>query len=221
MTGRHVKASEALRQALADHPAERLTVGEIVGLLGERAFGLVLLLFALPNCVPAPPGLGSILGLPLVFFGVQMARGARRPWLPGFIARRSFRRLDFLAVLQKATPALARIERVCRPRLSALTGPAAERFYGTVIVVFALTISLPVPLTNFVPAIGTALLALAILEEDGATALAGLAVGLGGLVLAGWAVWSLLALLFGGGAPAEPEVFTLWIGPADGAPGRV
>ena len=37
-------------------PGESISIRDIVEAFGERAFGFVLILFSLPNCVPMPPG---------------------------------------------------------------------------------------------------------------------------------------------------------------------
>ena len=87
---------------------EQLTLAEIVRSLDDQARGILMILFALPNCLPGIPGTSAVTGLPLVFLTLQMALN-RPPWLPKFIARRSVSRqwlTDFIS------------------------DPAHERFYG-------------------------------------------------------------------------------------------
>jgi hypothetical protein len=61
-------------------PKERVALGEIVSTLNERSYGLLLILFALPNLVPIyRPGLSAVLGLPLAFIALQMILGRSRP----------------------------------------------------------------------------------------------------------------------------------------------
>jgi hypothetical protein len=55
-TDDHRRATDLLRDALSVHTGETVTIREVIDDLGDRAFGLLLLLFALPNCIPAPPG---------------------------------------------------------------------------------------------------------------------------------------------------------------------
>ncbi len=40
---------------LASQEGERLTVGDIVAVLRDRAFALLVVLLGLPNCLPMPP----------------------------------------------------------------------------------------------------------------------------------------------------------------------
>ena len=179
----HSRASDLLLQTLSMPGSAEITVADLVAAFRDRAFGVVLLLAALPNCIPAPPGLGSIFGVPLLFFAVQMALGRSEPWLPAFLLRRKMRRIDLFKVALRAMPWLQRFERICRPRLTKLASPIAERLLGGFIALLAVSIIIPLPLTNFVPAVATAILSLALLEDDGLGVGLGVLVGIGGLLL--------------------------------------
>ena len=64
-----VRTSDLLANYARHLNGERVTLGELVALLGNRSFGLLLLLFALPNLVPLPPGSSTVFGLPLLLLG--------------------------------------------------------------------------------------------------------------------------------------------------------
>ena len=74
--------SELLLSLVRNFPRERMAIQNILDGLGERSFGLVLLLFGLLSAVAVVPGLATITSLPLLFFGLQMLVGSRTPWLP-------------------------------------------------------------------------------------------------------------------------------------------
>jgi hypothetical protein len=189
------KASDALVEALKGFSEEQVAIRDLLATIGDRAFGLVLLLFALPNCIPGPPGLGSIFGLPVVLFGFQMARGHRAPRLPEFLGRRTIRRETLLSLAERGRPWLQMLERVCRPRLLSLSTPRGERVVGALVTLLALAICVPLPLTNFIPAAGVLIMALGLLEEDGVTILLGLAVGLVGLGIVIAVLWMTAAVV--------------------------
>lgn len=181
-----------------DWPKERVALGEILSTLNERSYGLLLILFALPNLVPIYlPGLSAVLGLPLAFIATQMILGRSRPWLPQAILQRSISREDYARVIGKALPSLVRIERILKPRLSFLTVAMAERLIGCFCLVLSLLLALPIPLTNIPLALPVALFGLALVERDGLCALAATALGAGAVTTAGWAafkaVWAFLA----------------------------
>ena len=168
-------------ETVSGFTCERVALSDLLRALKDRAFGLVMLLFALPNCIPGPPFLGSVLGIPLLFFGVQLAIGRRFPWLPPVLGRYTIKRETLVTLIARSRPLLERVERVCRPRVLAVTGPRSERLLGVGMTVLALAVMLPLPFTNFVPAAGIAVIALGLLEEDGVTILIGLLIGLIGL----------------------------------------
>lgn len=179
----HQRSVALLQKALNDWPSDTITVGDLNSALGERAFGVMMLLFALPNCIPAPPGLSSIFGLPLFFCAVQLVRGQGVPWQPNFVAARSFKRETLMTGIKKVEPHLAKIEKYCRPRLPFLVEGLAERILALLVCVFSLCIIIPLFGTHMIPAFGSALIALSIIERDGVLALIGSLVGLLGTVI--------------------------------------
>lgn len=180
----------SMLQALAaDDSRARISIGDLLAALGDRALAALLFVFAAPNVLPVPPGTSTILGAPLVFLAAQLAFG-RRPWLPALIADRAMTRTDLAALVLRLSPWLARAERLLRPRAVALSQPPMEYLVGLVCLLLAVVLVLPVPLGNMLPALAISLLALGILERDGLWILAGLvaaamsAVVVGGVVFA-------------------------------------
>ena len=179
-------------QTLANDPSrERILVSDLVSALGERAVASFVLLFALPNVLPVPPGTSFVLGAPLLFFTAQAALG-KPPWLPHSLARRSMARVRLAAVLNRIQPWLGRVDGLLRPRLQGLVQPACARLIGALCVVLALILFLPIPLGNIAPAIAISMLALGILERDGLWVLGGIAIALTSIALA-WSVTTILA----------------------------
>src|SRR6218665_527071 len=128
-----------------DETRERVSVGDLFERLGDRAFGALMLAFALPNIVPTPPGTSAITGTPLVFLSARLALGLK-PWLPGFITRRSMARTDFALVVNRIAPWLSRAEGLLRPRLGFMTGRVADHLAGLPCFVLAVVLGLPIPL---------------------------------------------------------------------------
>ncbi|WP_281493630.1 exopolysaccharide biosynthesis protein [Ancylobacter koreensis] len=178
-----------MRRIAADSRHERIAVGDLLKAMRERAFGPLMLIFALPNVLPTPPGTSSVLGAPLIFLAAQLALG-RSPWLPPLIARRSIARKDFAAFVDKATPWLAKAERLLRPRLGVLAHPPAEYVVGAVCFVLAVVLVLPIPLGNMLPALAICILALGILERDGLWILVGVALAALSLFVVSGVVWA-------------------------------
>ncbi|HYC03759.1 MAG TPA: exopolysaccharide biosynthesis protein [Azospirillaceae bacterium] len=167
-----------------DHPpGATLTLGEIIDALGDRAFGALLLIFALPTCVPAPPGLSTLTGTPILLFALQMLIGLKSPWLPRALRRKSFEVSALAGVFERAVPWVRRLEKLSRPRLLVLVDGPAERVAGLVLLVLALVLVLPIFLGNILPAIAIAIIGLALMEQDGIAMLVGYVAALVSLVV--------------------------------------
>jgi hypothetical protein len=187
----HRRLSEVLNWIAADESRERVTIADLLALMEGRARAALIFLFAIPNVLPAPPGLSGVLGLPLLYLTAQMMLG-RVPWLPRFVISRGLTRPVFAAVVERVGPFLARAERLLKPRWSWLTGPVAERLLGALGVVLAAVISLPIPLGNILPAFALCLIALAILERDGLWVAIGATVAAVSLALSATVVYGMI-----------------------------
>ena len=183
--------SQLLLEIAADTGRDRVSIADLLLALQDRALAAFLLIFALPNVIPVPPGTSALLGAPLLFLAAQLAFGMR-PWLPAFIRDRSMPRQAFAAVVTRAAPWLSRAERLLQPRLGALCRPPVEYGVGLVCLLLSLIVFLPIPLGNMLPALAICLMALGILERDGLWVLAGLVTGAASVVLVWGVAYALL-----------------------------
>ena len=183
--------SEILSRIAADETRQRISVGDLITALHDRAIGALIFVFAFPNIVPMPPGTSAILGAPLLFLTAQLAFG-RSPWLPKVIAGRSMERVHFAAVVHRVAPWLARAERLLRPRLEILARPPCEYLIGGICLLLSIILFLPIPMGNMPPAVSICVFALAVLERDGIWVL----IGVGAAIAAVAIVWGVLFALF-------------------------
>ena len=112
MTAR-IPASSLLDGLLRDANAERVTLGWLVHRLGDRSFGLVMLLLAL---LGAMPGVSGIVAPLLAILAVQMMLGRAGPAFPRRIAERGVRTPALARTLGRAVPVLRAIEGFIHPR---------------------------------------------------------------------------------------------------------
>ena len=168
-------------QLARDSGPEGLTLGEVMDRLDERAFGIAILILAVPCLVPALYGVPQIVGVPILLLAAQLLAGREEPWLPrSWLNRRISREwLDRMAVF--AEKRMSWFERLSRPRLSWLTRGFGEKLVGLFMILATLTIVLP--MTNTVPSVALSLLAVALIERDGLFA------ALGMMIAAGWATF--------------------------------
>ena len=166
---------------------------DFVERLDERAFGLALLLFALPSSVPFVYVLPQILSLPMLALAAQMAAGRESPWLPKSMQERRFELAPLRAVIERCEPYARWFEKIARPRFAVVTNRMGSRIVGALLLIPAFSILVPLPATNAVPAMGISVASLGLIERDGALVILGLLIGIG---------WVILLLVFGLSAAA-------------------
>jgi hypothetical protein len=188
--------TRAILDGLLDGDAtQTLTFNELLSGLGKRAFGMLLFVAALPAFIPIPVG-GALSGPLVMLIAVQLLVGLRRPWLPGFIARRGPKRQALSRFDRIVDPWLKRLERVVQPRLSGILDQRmASACTGLLLLLLGLLLSLPIPFTNYVLGGIILLFALALLERDGALMLVAWGIGAAALVTTGALSGGLLAAL--------------------------
>jgi hypothetical protein len=170
----HRSTSDVLLALVREFPGDRLRLQDLIDGLGERSFGFLLLLFGVLSALAVIPGLATIVAIPLLLFGLQMAVGFRTPWLPKSIADRSFPRGDLAATIERAVPAMRWVETIAKPRFEFLIGRTGERLLGLLVFILAVVIALPGPGTNFPPGVAIAFMSIAIIERDGLLVLFGI-----------------------------------------------
>ncbi|MGV8936520.1 MAG: exopolysaccharide biosynthesis protein [Allorhizobium sp.] len=189
--GHRSRLSEILDGIAGDAARDRVSVRDLFSAMGDRAFGALILIFALPNIVPTPPGTSALTGAPLVFLSAQLML-AQTPWLPKILADRSMTRSDFAAIVTRVSPWIARGERMLKPRLPLFVMPPAEYLIGFLCLFLSIILALPVPLGNILPAISICFFAFAILERDGVCMLVGTAIFVLATAVAGGVIFAMV-----------------------------
>jgi hypothetical protein len=183
------RTSEVLRE-LAYGEGDRVSFRDILTRLKGRAFGFTMLIFALPACLPMPPGIPTICGIALAIIALNLIAARPRLWLPSAIADKSIARADLRRVVDRVSPVLQRLERICRPRLALLTEPVGKVLIGLVVLVLGLVMILPIPfLGNMPPGAAAAVIAIGVTERDGLIVLVGLLVSAAAIALASAATY--------------------------------
>lgn len=177
-----------LKRLLIEMPPGELSIGIIVLRMRRRSFGGIFLILATLGLLP---GIATLAGLAMLAPAVQMALGYRAPVLPRFVRRRRINASAIQALADRAIPWIERVERYVKPRWVPLTLPPVPMLIGILTVGLALVIMLPLPFSNFPPAIALVCFSLGLFERDGlliglglALSLAALAIGLTMAVIA-------------------------------------
>jgi hypothetical protein len=184
----------AVLSSLARNAGERLTVADIVSVLRDRAFAVLVVLLGLPNCLPMPPPIPLVCGLLLALVAAQLAAGRATPWLPRSLLRRSIPQDAVQRAVTRALPVLQRLERWSKPRVEFFETPVALRVVGVLLIALALGLLVAAPVIGQIPlGIAVCLVGLGLVERDGVLVMAGLLAGFGGLALSFGFVYAVFA----------------------------
>ena len=129
----------ALEQIADGAGEEGMSLGEFVDALGERAFGIILFAMALPVSIPFLYGVPQVMALPMMALSVQMVMGRGEPWLPARFKASRLEKRGLTRMAQGGRKWFGWLEALARPRLTALSGPTAERLVGGIFVIFCTT----------------------------------------------------------------------------------
>jgi hypothetical protein len=185
-----------LRRLADDGGDEGLTLAEILDRLDERAYGLLILLLSIPCLVPGLYGVPQVVGLAILILATQLMIGREEPWLPRWMLRLRARGAWLKAMADFSESRLSWLNRLSKPRLKAFACGPGEKLAAAFMILATITIVMP--LTNTIPSVALALLAVGLIQRDGLFVLGGAgvaaawatvlaAVGAGLLLGAGWA----------------------------------
>jgi hypothetical protein len=165
---------------------EATTLGSLNEAFGEKVVATACLALMAPSALPIPTGGAThVFEVVAAIFAAQMVIGREEIWLP-----EKWQTKELGPKTQKGLRGLIRFVRFCerfsRPRLaSVIDSRIAQRLLGLVIVAFIIGAAVAPPFSGLdtLPSLGVVLVALAILLEDAAFAIAGLVVGIVGITL--------------------------------------
>lgn len=182
MHKRETAVSRVLEDVVQNHLNDRISIFEIKNSLHERGFGLLMILFSLPACIPVP-GLSSLPAIPLMIFSVQMIYGADSPWLPEWLGKITIMRSTLAKTLEKAAPHIKTVEKFLKPRFFFLSSGNGEKIIGFICFLCSLSILTPLPMTHSIPGAGILLMSFGLLSRDGIVIILGMITSFIGLTL--------------------------------------
>ena len=186
------KLSEELGRLIIEFHKREVSLREVITVLQDRAYNLLMLLLALPFLLPIPvPGLSTVLGTVIAIIAARLTLG-QTPWLPARLLNKKLPHTFFPSLLAGARRILCLLEVMLKPRLLWLTAsPFLPQLHAFIIFVAAFVLLLPLPPgTNFPPALCIVIMAGGLLERDGWFILGGyLAFAFNGVFFALFAIY--------------------------------
>lgn len=159
---------------------EKITLSALTQRLGDRTFGILLILFAAFNVIPF---VSLFSGLFASLLGLQMMIGRKQAWLPLTVLNWQMPSSHVRNALLVFAPKIRSIEKYIRPRWQFTEAPIVDRINGLVIAILGFIIALPIPLTNIGPALAIVVMGVGLMERDGLVQVLAILFGLLALTL--------------------------------------
>ncbi len=175
---------------ISDGDSDEVSVGEMITGIGQRAFGPLLLVFALIALSPigAIPGASVLLGTLIILVASQMLIGRRSPWIPRRLTRISVGRDKMRASMERIGPYLGKVDTILKPRWRAVLRPPSPRIIAALCIILA-ALFYPLALVPWgvaAPALAILVLSLGLTSHDGVLLVAGFAASAAALGLSGY-----------------------------------
>jgi hypothetical protein len=178
---------DALQQKVdEDGGKDKVTVEEVLRVVGRRAYGPLLLVIALASISPAAliPGSTWAFALMTLLVAAQLALHKDTPWLPSKALELKLSEGKLGKFLKAARPTARFVDRFIRERLAFLAEPPWS-IVVALLCVLAAVVTFPlslVPIAPLLPGIAIAFFGLGLTARDGVLLL----LGAGAMGVAGW-----------------------------------
>ena len=186
-------SQELSRYFCEEERPDQVQLSDFLEIAKERIFGFLFVILALPSALPIPaPGYSIPFGVVMFLLASQMVIGAKKLWLPQRVRTYQLDLKTVQGFVKKGVPWLQRLETLSRPRLSYVCTSALGRIIlGSAIALMSISMMIPIPGTNTLPAIGIFIIGFGLQEDDGL-------ISLGGLTVCVLALVVVLGILVGG-----------------------
>ncbi len=175
---------QTLLRSLADNTqGESVTVRDLLGAVGRRSYGPILLLLGFIAISPLTiiPGANWLVALIILIISLQILIGREYPWVPKRFLDFEFKRKHLTDGIERGEKYARHVDRWLKPRFIFLTEPPFAQLIALICIGAAL-ISFPLGLILFgpvLPGLAVLLFGLGLAARDG------LVIALSGAALAG------------------------------------
>ncbi len=162
------RLSELFARTLDANADGVVVLGEVLDRAGDRGYGFLLILLAVPAFIPVlPPGTSGVLGALMTLVALQMLFGLKQPWFPKRWRAKVLAPKIVEALQTRGVAILRKIEKISHPRgRRFVRNGLILKISAAVIIGLALVLSSPMPFMNTLPAAGVLLIGVGLANRD-------------------------------------------------------
>lgn len=181
--------AEALQEILNKYEKSP-SIGDLMEAVGDKGFGLLLIILSLPSALPVPAlGYSTPFGICMVIIAVQIFIGRKQVQLPKRLKKIRIPLKMVQSITSFALHFLKRTEKLIKPRQRWIHSRLGHSILSVTIFAMALFMIFPIPGTNTLPAMAIFVIGISIAEEDGLIAITAILFSTLAAAFSGWLVY--------------------------------
>ena len=164
----NLATSSKLNEIQEELPAENVSLKELINIMSGEGLQFIIIILIAPFLIPASiPGSSTPFGILIILLEIAYLSN-KTLYIPDFIGKYEISKENVLKLFDIIKKALSYVEKISKPRGKLSTKKYVLQFNAIVniILAFLLFLPLPIPFTDFVPAVSMLLLAVSTLERD-------------------------------------------------------
>lgn len=188
------KPSYFIKSVFSDVPEDGITMLQVEENIKEFGFYFFIFLFSLITTlpIPIPPGMHWIAAMPI--FIVAFQHLINRPYVrfPDFIAKKTLNQSFCVRIVEMTEKYVVPFESKIKHRFALFASSRFKIFNMCFVILNAVSIIIPLPLTNWIPSISISFISFGLIAVDGLIVLIGYITGIAGLFVAGGSVYAFM-----------------------------
>ena len=185
----HQSLAEAL-QGILNKYEESPSIGELMEAVGDKGFGLLLIILSLPSALPIPAlGYSTPFGICMIIIAAQIFIGRKQVQLPKRLKKIRIPLKLVQSITSFALHFLKRTEKLIKPRQRWIHSRLGHSILSITIFAMAVFMVFPIPGTNTLPALAIFVIGISIAEEDGLIAIMAMALSILAAAFSGWLIY--------------------------------
>ena len=178
-------------QGILNKYEESPSIGELMEAVGDKGFGLLLIILSLPSALPVPAvGYSTPFGICMVIIAAQIFIGRKQVQLPKRLKEIRIPLKMVQSITSFALHFLRITEKLIKPRQRWIHSRPGHSILAITICAMAVFMIFPIPGTNTLPAMAIFVIGISIAEEDGLIAITAILFSTLAAAFSGWlAYW--------------------------------
>ncbi len=163
----------------------KTSIRQILSRVDQKSYGLLLIIMSLPSALPVPaPGYSTPFAIVIFIIARDIVLNRSHPKLPKRVMDKEIKTKKDSKLVGAMVKFISFFEKFVKPRFVKMyKGSWFKRILGAVVLLCAISMSIPIPLTNTIPAAGIFLMGMGMMEEDVVFSVLGIVTALVGIAI--------------------------------------